>query len=96
MGTIFSINSRKWCENRRKQEGLILFDRNGRHKENPQPYRNDWGIETLSSGRRLLQEIEDLFNRKIDAIYEKSAFIADYSPRKSSCALPKDRIGDPR
>ena len=75
MGTIFSINSRKWRENRRKQEGLKLFDRSGRHKENPQPYRNDWGI---------------------DVIIEKSAFIADYSPRKSSCALPKVRIGDPR
>ena len=96
MGTNFPLNSCKWRENRRKQEGLKLFDRSRRHKENPQPYRNDWGIETLSSGRRLLQEIEDLFNRKIDAIYEKSAFIADYSPRKSSCALPKDRIGDPR
>ena len=96
MGTNFPLNSCKWRENRRKQEGLKLFDRSGRHKKNPQPYRNDWGIETLSSGRRLLQEIEDLFNRKIDAIYEKSAFIADYSPRKSSCALPKDRIGDPR
>ena len=72
MGTNFPLNSYKWRENRRKQEGLKLFDRSGRHKENPQPYRNDWGIETLSSGRRLLQEIEDLFNRKIDAIYEKS------------------------
>ena len=72
MGTNFPLNSCKWRGNRRKSEGVKLFDRSGRHKENPQPYRNDWGNETLSSGRRLLQEIEDLFNRKIDAIYEKS------------------------
>ena len=42
------------------------------------------------------------FYRKIDALpknrrfIEKSTLIADYSPRKSSCALPKVRIGDPR
>ena len=47
MGINFPLNSCKWRENRRKQEGLKLFDRSGRHKENPQPYRNDWGIDAI-------------------------------------------------
>ena len=52
---------------------------------------------------RLYREIDDIDEKSTIFLIENTTlftknrrFIADYSPRKSSCALPKVRIGVPR